>query len=129
MIYIVDSHTWIEYFIGSKQGMGLRRLLEDENNKFITMECVIGELKSYCLRTDFNFIQSYKSIKRNSIILPVLANHWIEAAEIRHEIREKIKDFGFIDSILLAKQNELSCMIVSGDRHFKGMKKVIYIGN
>ena len=51
-----------------------------------------------------------------------------KAAEIRHEIRKKVKDFGLIDAILVAKRNELKCKIVSGDKHFKGMKDIIYIG-
>ena len=128
MIYIVDSYAWIEYFISSKGGLVFRGLLEDKNHKFITLECTISELKCYCIRTGFDFNQGYNAVKRNSIILPVLISHWLEAADIRQEIRKKVKDFGLVDSILLAKQNELKCKIVSGDRHFKGIKNVIYLG-
>lgn len=129
MICLVDSWAWIEYFIGSKEGLALKRLLDNKNNKFVTMECTSSELKSYCLRTSNDFKQMYGVLKRNSIILPVLANHWLEAAEIRHEVRKKVKDFGLIDALLVSKQNELKCQIVSGDRHFKGMKNVIYVGD
>jgi len=128
MIYIVDSWAWIEYFIGSEKGLILKKLLDNKNHKFITMECTISELKSYCLRTNNDFSKMHNTLKRNSIILPVLKEHWLNAAEIRHEIRKMIKDFGLIDSILVSKQNELKCKIVSGDKHFKGMKNVIYIG-
>lgn len=128
MIYIVDSHAWIEYFLGSKAGLILKKLLGNKNHKFIIMECTVSELKSYCLRTNTNFNQMYSVLKRNSIILPVLTNNWLEAAGIRHEIRKKVKDFGLIDAILISKQNELKCKIVSGDKHFKGMKNVVYVG-
>ena len=129
MIYIVDAYAWIEYFIGSKPGLILKNLIDDKNRRFVTMECTISELKSYCLRTNADFSKIHNILKRNSIILPVLSNHWVEAAEIRHEIRKKVKDFGLIDSILIAKQNELKCMIVSGDKHFKTLKNVVYIAN
>ncbi|MBI2652790.1 PIN domain-containing protein [Candidatus Woesearchaeota archaeon] len=129
MIYLVDSWAWIEYFIGSKGGFVLKKLLDNKNHKFITMECTLTELKSYCLRTGNNFNQMRNVLKRNSVILPVLNRHWLDAADIRHEIRKKVKDFGLIDAILVAKQNELKCMIISGDRHFIGMKNIVYVGD
>ena len=127
MIYIVDAYAWVEYSIGSEKGLILKKLLNNRNNKLITMECTISELKAYCLRTDKDFSRMYGVLKRNSIILPVLTNIWLEAAEARHEIRKKVKDFGLIDAILIAKQNELKCMIVSGDPHFKNLKNVVHI--
>ena len=99
MIYIIDSWAWIEYFIGSKAGLVLKKLLDNNNHKFITMECTAGELKSYCLRTDKDFIKMNGILRRNSIILPVLSHNWLEAAKIRHEIRKKVKDFGLMYAI------------------------------
>jgi len=92
------------------------------------MECAISKLKSYCLRTENNFDKMYAILKRNSIILPVLTAHWLNAAKIRFEIRKRVKDFGLIDSILVAKQNEIKCIIISGDSHFKSLNNVLYIG-
>ena len=129
MIYIVDTWAWIEYFIGSKEGLILKKLLGNKNNKLISMECTASELKIYCLRANEDFSRMYNALKRNSVIWPVLTNNWLDAAEIRHETRKKVKDFGLIDSILVAKQNELKCMIVSGDEHFKGLRNVVYIGS
>ncbi len=129
MIYIIDTYAWIEYLTGSKQGRTLQVLFNDKNNKLITMECCLAELKDYCLRRTAEFNKVYDIIKKNSVVLPVLISHWLEASQIKHEIRKKVKDFGLIDSILVAKQNELKCRIVSGDRHFKGMRNVVYIGN
>ena len=62
-------------------------------------------------------------------MLPVQIDIWLKAAETKYEIRKKIKDFGLIDAILVAKQNELDCMLISGDEHFKNMKKVVYVGD
>lgn len=125
---MVDSWAWVEYFIGSKAGLILKKLLNNKNNKFISMECTVSELKIYCLRTNKDFSRMRNVLKRNSVILPVLTNHWLEAAEIRHETRKKVRDFGLIDSILIAKQKELKCHIGSGDPHFKKLKNVVYIG-
>ena len=129
MICIVDAWAWIEYFAGSKKGSVLKKILENKNNRFITMDCTLSEVKSYCLRTDTDFNSSANIIKRNSIVLPVLLDNWLEASEVKHEMREKFKDFGLIDSILIAKQKEHNCQIISGDRHFKGLRNVKYIGD
>ena len=128
MIYIVDTHAWIEYFLGSKYGLILKKLIGDRNNKLITMECSLAELWGYCSKNNVVFNRIYDIVKRNSFVLPVLTNHWIKAAKIRFEMRRKVKDFGLIDAILVAKQNELKCAIVSGDPHFKSLKNVVYIG-
>ncbi|MEK6943551.1 MAG: hypothetical protein AABX00_05800 [Nanoarchaeota archaeon] len=127
VIYIIDTYGWIEYLIGTEQGQVLRKLFQ-KNNKFITMECCLSELKSYCLRKGIDFSRIYKSVKKNSVILPVLITNWLDASDIKHKMRENIKDFGLIDSILISKQNELQSYIISGDRHFKGLKNVVYIG-
>ena len=129
MIYIIDTHSWIEYFIGSKYGSILKKIIDNKNNKFITMECSLAELWGYCSKNNVVFSRIYNIVKKNSFVLPVLAYHWIEAAKIRFETRKKVRDFGLIDSILVSKQNELKCMIVSGDSHFKTLKNVVYIGN
>ena len=129
MIFIVDSWAWIEYFIGSKSGLKLKKLIDNKNHKFITMECTLSEVKSYCLRTNGDFDRINSIIKKNSIMLPVPIDIWLKAAETKHEIRKKIKDFGLIDAILVAKQNELNCMLISGDEHFKNMKKIVYVGD
>jgi hypothetical protein len=55
-------------------------------------------------------------------------NLWIGAAKIRFEMRKKIKNFGLIDSILVAKQQEFKCKVISGDFHFKSLKNVVYMG-
>jgi len=129
MIYIIDTHPWIEYFLGTKIGLNLKKLFENQNNKFITLECCLAELRGYCLKNKYHFDQILNIVKRNSFIFPVMANHWIEAGKIRFELRKKIKNFGLIDAILLSKQKELDCKLVSGDYHFKNMKNIVFIGS
>ena len=128
MIYIVDTYTWIENFRGTSQGLILEKLLQNKNNKFVTMECSIAELLSYCLREGYDFNKLYNIVKINSIILPILRNHWLNAAKIKSKYRRIKKHFGLLDAILIAKQQELKCKIISGDTHFKNLKNVVYVG-
>ncbi len=127
MIYIIDTHAWIEYFRGSAKGLVFKKYLDNINNKFITVECCLAELMGYCLKNNIDFKKLYVIIKSNSIILPVMRDLWIKGAKIRFELRKKIKDIGLIDSLLIAKQEELKCKIISGDPHFKDIKVAVMI--
>ena len=128
MIYIIDTYAWVEYFINSKQGLKLKRLFEDKHNKFITMECCLSELKCYCLKNEYNFNEALNIIKTNSTILPIMLDIWLSAADIRYVLRKNILHFGLIDAILVAKQKELNCKVISGDPHFKTLKNVVFMG-
>ena len=129
MIYIADTHAWIEYLNGSKKGIMLQHILENQKNKIITIECCIAEIISYSLREGRDYAKAIEVIKSNSVILPITSDIWIEAAIIRFELRKKIAHFGLIDAILVSKQKELNCKVVSGDPHFKTLKNVVYVGD
>jgi len=128
MIYIIDTYAWIEYIEGSDEALKLKHLFLNQNNKFITMECCIAELYGFCLKKNIDFSKILDTVKNSSIILPVMMDTWISAAKIRYELRKNIPHFGLVDSILVAKQKELKCKVISGDPHFKTLKNIEYIG-
>ncbi|MFH1053713.1 MAG: PIN domain-containing protein [Candidatus Woesearchaeota archaeon] len=128
MIYIIDSHAWIEYFLGTEKGLILKKYLKDQSHKFITLECCLAEIIGWCLRENLDYKPYCQIIKLNSLIFSVTIDLWIHAAEIRFLTRKKVKNFGLIDAILVSKQNELKCKVISGDPHFKTLKNVVYLG-
>ena len=128
MIFIIDTQAWIDYFVGNKQGSIIRNLLQNMTNKAITMECCLSEIRGYCLKNNIDFNRLYEIIKGSSLVLPVLREHWLSAAKIRYEMRKTIKNFGLIDAILVSKQRELECKLVTGDHHFKNLKNIFFIG-
>ena len=129
MLYIIDTYAWVGYLIGSKKGETLRKLFDSTSNNFITLECCLAEINGWCIKNKLNFENIYSVIRSNSEIRSALTEDWIRAARIRFEMRKKIKNFGLIDSIILIKQMEYDCKIVSGDLHFKNLKNVVYVGD
>lgn len=125
--YIIDSYAWIEYFIGSAKGEILKKLFLDNTNKFFTIEPCLAEVQGWALRDNQEFDKFNIVIKANSSILSASEKDWIESGKERFEQRKKQKDFGLIDSLILVKQKELNCKVVSGDKHFIGMKNVIFM--
>ena len=127
MNHIVDSYAWIEYFIGSEKGEIVKKLFLDEKNQFLTVECCLAEIKGWAIKNNQDFDKLYKIIRANSNIVEIAEYNWIEAAIERAEQRKTKKNFGLIDAVLLVKQKELNCKIISGDTHFMGIKNVIFL--
>lgn len=127
MLYIVDSYAWIEYFIGSKKGDVLRGLLQDIKNKFLTAECCLAEIMGWSLKNSQDFDKLFKIIRADSHILPLTEHDWIDAGKERFEQRKRQNDFGLIDAVILIKQKEFNCKLITGDKHFKGMSNVVFL--
>ncbi|MEW5896453.1 MAG: PIN domain-containing protein [Nanoarchaeota archaeon] len=127
MVYIIDSYAWVEYFLGSAKGEILRKLFSGEKNKFLTVECCLAEIRGWSLRNNQDFDNLFTVIRANSKIIPVTEHDWINAAEIKFEQQRRSPDFGLIDAVILVKQKEFGCEIISGDKHFKGLKKVVLL--
>lgn len=127
MKYILDTYAWIEYFIGSKKGITVKHIIEDTQNSIVTLESCIAEIYLWCLREEKDFDSSFKIIKNCSSIIQINLANWIEAAKIRHENRKKIGNFGIMDAVILAKQKEIEFKIVTGDKHFKNLKNVVFL--
>ena len=126
-IYVVDAFSWIEYFRGSKPAEQFRKLLADQSNEFITMECTVAEIRLWALRVGQDFDKLFRIIQANSSLSAVTLHDWIDAAAVRQEMRKTREQFGLIDAILLTKQRELHCRLISGDEHFKGLPLAVFL--
>lgn len=127
MNYILDSYAWIEYFIGSKKGEIVKNLVLDEKNHFFTVDCCLAEIMGWALVNNKDFNMLFKIIRTNSIILPAMEHDWIEAGREKYEQRKMQQDFGLIDAMILTKQKKFLCRIISGDKHFKKIKNVVFL--
>ena len=128
MPYILDSHAWVEYFIGSHKGEMLKKLFLDEKHRFVTVECCLAELQGWALKNKQDFDSLFRIIRANSTIVPITEHDWIDAGKERFEQRKTQKDFGLIDAVILIKQQQCSGFIVTGDNHFNGKKNIVFIG-
>ena len=126
-MFIFDTYAWVEYFIGSKKGAIVNRIMEEQDGAIITLECNIAELKGFCLRHGSDFEGSYTILRGNSDIRSIHLDDWLDAARIRHEMRKTRKNFGMIDSLIVAYQRKHGGTVVTGDPHFKGLDDVIYL--
>jgi len=125
--YLLDTYAWVEYLIGSKKGIKVKKIIENEKNTLSTPENCISEIKLWCLANNEDFKKLFGIVKMGSVIEPINLINWLKAAEIRHGNRKEMKDFGLMDSIILAKQEEIKGIILTGDLHFKNKKNVEFL--
>ncbi len=127
MHFILDSYAWIEYFIGSKKGEIVRNLILDEKNQFFTIDCCLAEIMGWALVNNKDFDVLFKIIRTSSVIIHAMEHDWIEAGKEKFEQRKTQHDFGLMDAMILTKQKKFSCKIISGDKHFKNIKNVVFL--
>lgn len=127
MLYILDTHAWVEYFLGSEKGKIVRKLLSVESDDFITLESTLAELKLWASREQQEFSKIYSLVKTNSHIESISLEDWLDAAEVRIELRKKMPDFGLIDALVVSRQKKHKCKAVSGDPHFKSLSNVVFL--
>lgn len=128
---LVDTHAWIEYFIGSPAGRRARRLIEDPSTPLVTPECCLAEIRGWALRESRDFRPLENLVRQNSKVEPVRLQDWMSAADIRHEMRtrRRVPTFGMMDALLVAQQRRMGCRLLTGDPHFKGLRGVVYVGD
>ncbi|MEK6961622.1 MAG: PIN domain-containing protein [Nanoarchaeota archaeon] len=124
MDYILDTHAWIEYFRGSEAGEQVKRAIENTNNRVYTAECSMGELWEWATREKHDFERASNIMMAITSFCPIELADWTEAARIKREIREKHRDFGMMDALILCKQRQLGCRLLTGDPHFAGLPGV-----
>jgi len=129
MKYLVDSFAWIEYFIGSAKGRVVRKIFNNPKSELFTVDCHIAEIKFWALQQKLNFAEHLNAIRTNSQIVETFLTDWLEAAEEKFDKRKKSANFGLLDAMLLVKQRKLNCRILTGDKHFKKLKNVEYLGD
>lgn len=125
MKYVVDSYAWIEYLDASHRGEIVRKILG--NNEIYTISLTIAEVVSRAKRRDKDANIAYETIVSNSKIIDVTSEMAKDAGVLHATIRERIKDFGLVDSFILIIAKKLNAKILTGDPHFKGFKEAILI--
>ena len=126
MKYIIDSYAWIEYLEGSKLGEKVREIILN-NYELYSLNLTIAEVISKVKRKKGDSEIAFKAITSNSKILEITPEMAKNAGLFHAEIRQKIKNFGLVDSLLLIVARELKAKILTGDNHFKGFKEAVFI--
>lgn len=126
MKYIIDSYAWIEYLNGSILGERVSEIIKG-NNEIYSISMTVPEVISRVKRIKGNVDIAYNAITSNSIVIEIKPEIGKEAGLLHAEIKEKVKNFGLVDSLILTLARKLNAKILTGDQHFKGFKEAIML--
>ncbi len=134
MRIVVDTYAWIEFFSGSEKGAKVRELLV-ASNAFVP-DIVLAEVARKYLRegvdedTVRRRIEFITDVAKN---VPIDEEIALLSAKCYFELLEKSKKEGtstpgLADGIVLATGRKLKAKVLTGDKHFRGLGDVIWIG-
>ena len=126
MKYIIDAYAWVEYLSGGKLGEKVRELILGDN-EIISLNITIAEVISKIKRKKENVEIAYEAINSNSKIIDINPEIAKKAGILHAETREKIKNFGLVDALLVITAREEKGKILTGDHHLKNFKESIFI--
>lgn len=128
MRYVVDSYAWIEYFMGTEAGRRIKHIIEGPEEKMTPTICV-AEVYAKTLRSESQELAENQRvfIKERSALIPLDEAIAVESAKIDQDMKSRIKGWSLADSIVYATALFKDAEVLTGDEHFRGLEKVVYI--
>jgi len=120
--YFWDTYALVLLLNGDE---GVAPYAEQEG---ITSSLNIAELCAYLLREGFDCTAAEKMRQAFTIVERIPSEVVIEAAKIRHTARQKGKAWSYVDAIGYVLAQKIGARFLTGDREFKGVKNVEYVG-
>lgn len=116
---VLDSFAWFEYFSGSAAGKKVQKILESSERVCTPVIC-LTEIKRKRNREGKSWQKELAFIEARGRLLPVTKEIALSAGDIL--------EVHFADALIYATVLEHKAVLVTGDRHFKGLPYVDYLG-
>ena len=134
MKLVVDSHAWIELFLGSQKGLKVRRMMIDAD-EIRTPDVVLAEISRKYMRekAEKDTVKSrLETITSASLVTPVEIEVAMKAGEASIELaaraaKQRRRAPSLFDAIVLATARVHDSKVLTGDEHFEGLPDTIPI--
>lgn len=135
LILVFDSYAWIEYFAGSEKGLKVKDLML-KADLIYTPSVILLEVANKYSREEFdaNIINERLRIIRGiSIVDPIRDEVLVILREAQKLLDKNARRLGIkrkpsmVDYYLLALAKKINAKVVTGDEHFKGLNRVIFL--
>ncbi len=130
-----DTYAWVEYFLGTDKGLKVRALLREEGG--YTPSIVLAEISRKYLREGVSpeivgkrllFIEAMTEIVDITVEIALKAGEtYLEL--LQHSKRVKGRTPSLADAIVYSTALLLGEDLVTGDRLFRNLPHVLYIGD
>lgn len=123
MKIVFDTFAWIEYFEGTEKGREVDKYLQ--NNDILTPIIALLEISYRADKRNVDIKKQMDFIKMNSRIIGFNDEFIFKFGKIYNKSKEKNKNFGLADAIVLTSAMINEAKILTGDHHFKDFENVI----
>lgn len=130
-----DTYAWVEYFLGTDKGLKVRALLREEGG--YTPSIVLAEISRKYLREGVSpeivgkrllFIEAMTEIVDITVEIALKAGEtYLEL--LQHSKKVKGRTPSLADAIVYSTALLLGEDLVTGDRLFRNLPHVLYIGD
>ncbi len=121
MVVLLDTSAWIEFFQGTEKSRKVETALKSE--EVFTSIITFAEIVNWCLKNNVqDKMKAYiQGIKNSSTILEVNEPITIIAGKLNYERKKTVKNWGMIDSIIVATAQIYSLRILTKDSQFNDL--------
>jgi len=116
---LLDTYAWIEFFIKSDKGKKVKRLLEKQ--RCFTSILSFAEITEWASKQKLNPKEFLKIVSELSEIIKLDFEIAVLAGKLNFERKKTVKNWGMLDSLILATSLVYKLKVVTGDLHFKDL--------
>ena len=125
--FILDAYAWIEYFEGSEKGRKVAATVENGPHEVFTSSATAAEVVSKFLRSGRDVKIALNGMNSLSSVLNITKEIGLEAGRIHFEAKKANKEFGMLDSFVLATAKSIGAKVLTGDEDFRPFKEAVFI--
>ncbi|MBS3113557.1 PIN domain-containing protein [Candidatus Woesearchaeota archaeon] len=122
MVILLDSSAWVEFFIKSEKGQAVKRYLDI--GECYTSIVTLAEISNWAMRENLNGKDLIKFIINSSKISDLNFEISFLAGELNFQRKKIVKNWGMIDSLILATSLIYGLKILTKDSHFRSLENV-----
>ena len=119
---LLDTSAWVEFFIKSEKGELVKNILQTE--KCCTSIVTLAEISNWALRENQNGKECLKFIVSIAKILNLTHEISFLAGELNFQRKKNVKNWGMVDSFILATALIYDLKILTKDNHFRDLDNV-----
>ena len=119
---MLDTSAWIELFQKSAEGKRVAEILNSEECH--TSMATLAEICDWAIRNKRDPEPMIRDVHGSAEVVPLEEQIVILAGELNPARKAKAKNWGMMDSFILATGQMYGLMILTKDSHFKDLENV-----
>ena len=125
MTVLIDSWTWIEYWRGGTHSARAAKYIEGSETAVLSAVNVV-EILFWVLRhyDEKRAEEKRGTLRKRCFLIPLDETMAVDAAKTRRNLK-----LSLADSIILATARAQDAKLVTGDKDFKSLPDILYIGD